>query len=432
MAVSCAVALLGAVLATRSVLALRGSSPKARADLQSYSFAEFSRDFGRSYKPGSDEYNRRATVFQASLVQIHAVNAKNLKEGRPWTAGIHPFMDWTQAERQSLHGYKPSRARGQRSGTKMAVLQMQAKAGSHMSLRATANSTFLESFSWDDQGVGPSIRQQGNCGSCWAISATEAVEAQLQKQGVDPSVRLSAQTLVDCVPNPQHCGGKGGCDGATGELAYSFMRDTGIPLESDHPYTAETGQCPMSSTDVASKTPYPSAKRARVSSWNQLPSNQAEPVMQALVQQGPVVVAVDANSWFDYDKGIFDGCERDAVLGHAVLLKGYGEDKSAGKKYWSIQNSWGPDWGEQGHIRMLRHDDEDSFCGVDKKPQEGVGCDGGPAEVTVCGTCGLLYDPIVPEGVHLDGGDAASSAASAFSSGDNAAEKMRQALLRFS
>lgn len=148
---------------------------------------------------------------------------------------------------------------------------------------------------------------------------------------------------------------------------------------------------------------YPSKTRARVSGWNQLPSNKNEPIVQALVSQGPAVVSVDGNNWFDYKQGVFDGCDKDAVLGHAVLLKGYGED--AGKKYWRIQNSWGYDWGENGHIRLARPDDEDNYCGTDRKPQEGSGCDGGPSEITVCGMCGMLYEAIVPEGVRLEKAD---------------------------
>jgi hypothetical protein len=234
----------------------------------------------------------------------------------------------------------------------------------------------------------------------------EALEAQLLKNG--EHVKLSPQALVDCVPNPQHCGGTGGCDGATGELAYSFARDHGVPMESDLPYNGVTGTCPISGVP---KQPvldemWPVPKRVVVSGWNQLPSNKVEPLKQALVDEGPVVVAVDGNDWFDYSSGIFDGCNKDAELGHAVLLKGYGEDN--GKKYWRIQNSWGPGWGEQGHIRMTRHDNEEEWCGTDSKPQDGVGCDGGPPEITVCGMCGLLYDPIVPEGVRIDSSDSST------------------------
>jgi hypothetical protein len=119
--------------------------------------------------------------------------------------------------------------------------------------------------------------------------------------------------------------------------------------------------------------------------------------MQSLVQRGPAAVAVFASLWFTYSHGIFDGCEKDAVIDHAVALLGYGNDRKLGNKYWTIQNSWGPEWGENGRIRLLRRDDDESeHCGIDKQPMEGTGCDGGPAEVKVCGMCGVLYDTVVP------------------------------------
>jgi len=371
-----------------------------KSSLDGYSLDKFAQDFGRSYKHGSTEYQHRLSLFQASVARINAVNARNVKEGRAWVAGVHPFMDWSAAERKSLNGYKPSRNRGL---TRMTALQTHTRTSSHssQSARTHSNMTLVDSFDSPDS---PAIRNQGSCGSCWAISAVEALEAQLLKNG-GPQVKLSAQAFVDCVPNPQHCGGTGGCDGATGELAYAFARDHGVPLEEDLPYNGVTGTCPISGMP---KQPvldemWPVPQRVVVSGWNQLPSNKAAPLQQALVNQGPVVVAVDGNNWFDYSNGIFDGCDKDAELGHAVLLKGYGADN--GSKYWRIQNSWGAHWGEQGHIRMTRHDSEDEWCGTDSKPQDGVGCDGGPPSITVCGMCGLLYDPIVPEGVRMDTSD---------------------------
>jgi len=357
-----------------------------------YTFTQFSSDFDRSYVAGTAEYVHRAALFEQALVDIQKRNAQNAKEGRLWKAGIHPFMDWAHHERQTLNGYKPSRNKA-RAG----FIQSSAH-GRMNSTRDMDDSDFSDTVSGGlSPGDGPRMRNQGNCGSCWAISAAEALEAQLQRNGLaDKDTKVAAQALVDCVPNPQHCGGSGGCDGATGELAYAFVRDYGIPLESDLPYTAQTQQCPENPLSGD----YPAMTRVRVSGWNALPSNQAKPLMQALVQQGPAVVAVDGNNWFDYERGIFDSCDKDANLGHAVLAKGYGRE--GGNDYWLIQNSWGRQWGEEGHIRLLKRADDDSYCGTDRKPKDGVGCDGGPPEVKVCGTCGMLYDSLVPQGVRLE------------------------------
>ena len=76
-----------------------------------YSFLEFTQQFKRSYAKGSEEYRRREAIFAKSYERIHLVNARNAKEGRPWSSGIHPFMDWTDAERKRLHGYKPATRR---------------------------------------------------------------------------------------------------------------------------------------------------------------------------------------------------------------------------------------------------------------------------------------------------------------------------------
>jgi len=130
--------------------------------------------------------------------------------------------------------------------------------------------------------------------------------------------------------------------------------------------------------------------------WEKLPENKYEPLKRALVEYGPVGVSLAADSWMSYSSGIFDGCEKDSIINHAVTLIGYGEETGSGAKWWQIKNSWGPDWGEGGNIRLLRRDDEESYCGTDHKPQDGSGCLGGPKEVTVCGTCGILYDTAVP------------------------------------
>lgn len=392
MAKSAAV-LLAASLAFQpaSATVLRVHQRNERTSLASYTYTQFAREFGRSEASGSVDYNQRLALFQAELAKVEVTNARNVREGRPWKAGLHPFMDWTEAERRSMNGYKPSQKKGHRSTGAVSLLHSGMHAFSHLNATHGHQDDLLDTSSGGlTADAGPPIRNQGNCGSCWAISAAEAVEAQLQRSGHD--VRVSAQTFVDCVPNPQHCGGSGGCEGATGELAYAFMRDYGLPLEKDLPYTAKTDQCPESRPS-----------RVKLSGFSVLPSNKARPLMQALVERGPVVVAVDGNNWFNYESGVFDDCDKDATIGHAVLAKGYGQEGK--NNFWLIQNSWGQNWGEQGHIRLIRHEDEDSWCGTDRSPKDGVGCDGGPAEVTVCGTCGVLYDSVIPEGVRLEGSD---------------------------
>jgi len=139
--------------------------------------------------------------------------------------------------------------------------------------------------------------------------------------------------------------------------------------------------------------------------YTRLPENELAPVLLALYQRGPVGVSVAAGtSWSFYGKGILYACGKDAIINHAVVLVGYGEDK--GKLYWQLQNSWGRRWGEDGFLRLRRHShaEESKYCGTDRRPEQGSGCKGGPKTVTVCGSCGILSDAVVPNFRQGEGG----------------------------
>lgn len=147
----------------------------------------------------------------------------------------------------------------------------------------------------------------------------------------------------------------------------------------------------------------PPAMHFGMRGYSKLQENALMPIMLAVVQKGPVVVSLAAGAeWNLYLGGIMDACPRDAVIDHAVVLVGFGVGQGGteeGLKYWQIQNSWGPMWGEDGFIRLARHSDpvEAGYCGTDNNPQVGSGCKGGPSQVKICGTCGILYDVVMPE-----------------------------------
>jgi cathepsin L len=140
------------------------------------------------------------------------------------------------------------------------------------------------------------------------------------------------------------------------------------------------------------------ARVAAISGYNIITSNSYSELMDAIANVGPVGITVDASQWSSYSGGVFDGCNQENPdLDHGVLLVGYGTDDELGD-YWLVRNSWGPAWGEKGYIRIARTDDEENRCGVDITPADGTGCKDGPANVTVCGTCGILYDNSYPTG----------------------------------
>jgi len=216
---------------------------------------------------------------------------------------------------------------------------------------------------------------------------------------------FSFDELTQCTENPYKCGGSGGCGGATSELALQEVMTNGIGKEEGRMekcagtrHIETTGQSGPHEwgSGVRESKDGDSGRHLGMFAWERLPENKYEPVLRALVERGPVAVAVDP-SWHNYAKGIYDGCSKDATITHAVLAMGYGKDKELqNTKYWLIQNSWGTSFGENGHIRLKRFEDEGEHCGTDTQPELGTTCEAGPKEVKVCGMCGMLYDVTVP------------------------------------
>jgi cathepsin L len=259
------------------------------------------------------------------------------------------------------------------------------------------------------------VRDQGECGSCWAIAVAAVMQAHAEIHS-HTNRTFSTQELVSCVPNPQACGGDGGCKGATAELAFDYMNNHGLSTEEEFPYRAVTAKCPHSLVQVKveagsrqlfrrtslrgnTRIVDEDAGAARMDfgmvGFLTLEENKYEPLKRALIERGPVVVSVAADGhWFSYGKGVFDLCNS-RVINHAVALIGYGTDSASSLKFWHILNSWGASWGEDGFIRLVRGDDETN-CGIDRQPDQGTGCRDGPKEVTVCGSCGILYDSALP------------------------------------
>eukprot|EP00928_Gymnodinium_smaydae_P093647 TRINITY_DN7793_c0_g7_i1.p1 TRINITY_DN7793_c0_g7~~TRINITY_DN7793_c0_g7_i1.p1 ORF type:complete len:411 (+),score=101.98 TRINITY_DN7793_c0_g7_i1:234-1466(+) len=320
----------------------------------------------------------RQALRAARLQEIEALNAR--RPPAPWTAVANEFTDMDDAERRARLGYvRSAQARQalQRRPGFMALRKSTSEESGGLDVAAAVDyraSLLSSNFTVN----------QGDCGSCWAVASAGALEMHLERASKGKDVlSLAYQDLVDCMPNPERCGGSGGCDGATAELAFDYVSKKGLRVLSGD---AHKPFCNMHSRHSITADGY-----------KRLPTNLAQPLLEALDRHGPVVVSVDAEKWFNYGFGIFDDCKVDAIVDHAVVAIGYGFDVSRKMKYWLIRNSWGKHWGEAGTIRLLRHDDDDdSFCGVDRSPQEGVFCAGGPSEVPVCGMCGVLSDSSYP------------------------------------
>jgi cathepsin L len=376
----------------------KASSPRTglSSGLAQPSFSDFIAAHGRTYQPGSDEYAQRLALFEKRVAEVQEHNAV---PGQLWAKGINKLADRTDSELAALRGYRrQARAGGREARQPFELMGWEASRG-HPSSRLME---LPADFSWKHSlHAMQEIEDQGGCGSCWAFAASTVLRAHSQLFQSDR--KFSQQQIVACTPNPEECGGQGGCRGATIELAMDYVAQNGCVTAHELPYTESDNTCPASMIQDGGDSSSASGPHSGgglafgMTGYHKLPENELQPLLLALTERGPIGVSIATSSgWNSYSHGIIAGCPRDVVIDHAVTLVGYGQD--GGVKYWQIQNSWGPDWGEGGFIRMMRHahDEEAAYCGVDNQPEVGSGCRGGPPKVNVCGSCGILYDTVVP------------------------------------
>jgi cathepsin L len=337
----------------------------------SLTFDEFLLAYGKQYSDG--DYHMRKDLFEKRRAEVVQQNTLYASGSSGWYATINQYSDWTDVERMKvrMRNYRPE--------------PMTPTTKVFSPPKKTNNP---KEKSWMD--VQTPVKNQGSCGSCWTFATTECIESHLAiAEGGNSSKLeiLAPQTLVNCVKNPNECGGTGGCSGATEEIAFNYTRDHGLALEKDLPYHAKDEPCTAYKAAVTSDG-YVKVKR-----------NSASDLETALATVGPVAITVAADNWFNYGGGIYSGgCKMPVVwksdvcnLDHAVLAVGYTPE------YWVVRNSWGPGWGESGYIRLTRANDDKTFR--DDDPASGVDCKPYPKHDYPAGESGCLYDSSYPVGV---------------------------------
>mmetsp|Transcript_8987 Transcript_8987/g.13508 ORF Transcript_8987/g.13508 Transcript_8987/m.13508 type:complete len:369 (-) Transcript_8987:140-1246(-) len=364
-----------------SALLLSGLSAVVASNWQQhgYNFETYLGDFNVKHSWDSDEFAMRKGIFEQELARVKLHNSEN----HTWKETINRFSYMTRAEKQAMNGYSKGAAQSHKPQYEVPA-----------DFEIKPLSQLPSSVDWrDTPNVVSAVKDQGHCGSCWAFSATETLESHVAiSTGL--LYNFSPQQIAMCSPNPDSCGGTGGCEGATTELGFDYVASSGILEEYQLGYSAYSGQdspCGFSTETVPVAT---------ITGYTKLEENNYLALMNAVAQKGPVAVVVDASEWHSYDSGIFNGCnQKSPDLNHGVVLVGYGEEN--GQKYWLVRNSWSPSYGEQGYIRIARADMENELCGLDITPQDGTACAGDNTPVKVCGTCGILYDSSYPTGAAL-------------------------------
>merc|ERR1712110_759126 len=324
-------------------------------------FEEFKVKFNKTYCC-SDEEESRFKIFASKLEDLELTRATS-----SYSTGVTQFADLTEEEFRSFY----------LGGVKRPNPGTLSKASSGAT-GSVPKRDLPTSVDWREKGVVSSVKNQGQCGSCWAFATGSLLE-------------LSTQQVTSCSPNPLSCGGVGGCRGSIAQLGFSYLQLFGHTLEESWPYTSgsttETGDCTF---DMEATAP-----AVTLAGYDTLPANDQDAVLAHLAEVGPLAVNVDASQWHSYTGGIFDGCDyaQNMDLNHVVQMVGYTEDA------WIVRNSWGTGWGEDGYIRLARGDQ----CGTDSKPLDGTGCVNGPGSDVqhVCGQCGVLFDTSYPLGAKL-------------------------------
>jgi len=415
-------------------------SSKALSHLN-MSFSGYTEAFGKSY--GHAEHMMREEIFNERMEEILEHNAG----GHSWEMGMNHFTDYTEAELKALRGYKRPHQDVVLGGSGFMQLGnddtscgakdqacSNAKSccgglicGSSGSCEKPAGST--EAMDWSSQlATSMEVFNQGGCGSCWAVASAAAIQLQAAKKYPNFNKILSPENINKCAPNPMSCGGEGGCQGSTPQLAFEYLKTLapakgGLQSMDTYPYTASTGAqipepgCASSSslsflqTNLRSKPVEVPA--VSMGDYIRVADNHAEHVMNALVSVGPLSVAVVGSGIQGYSKGVLSNC-KSSVVDHAVVMMGFGKDAMTQLMYWNIRNSWGKEWGENGFFRLKRNYKtgtktngdamQDKFhgepCAWDNDPAKGVACKDKagnyPKQTRVCGECGIVSDVLYP------------------------------------
>merc|ERR1712080_60148 len=282
-------------------------------------FAGFKHTHSKKYADAFEEAYRKG-IFASNLAKIAQHNEEYARGEHSWKMGVTQFADLTHAEFMEMLTLRvPDMASAKKP------YQMQSK-------------VMATSVDWRDEGYVTAVKDQGQCGSCWAFGAVASMEAaHFEKYG--STVQMSEQQIVDCDNR------NSGCNGGWYDTAWQYVQEEGgIETTADYPYHARESSCKAGQNDFVSGV------SGCVGGPNYYCDNSGkvgdETELQKMLNDRPIAVAVDATPFQLYHSGIMD-CRNYHSLNHAVFAIGY-EDGS----HYIVKNSWGTSWGESGYVRV--------------------------------------------------------------------------------
>jgi len=305
-------------------------------DHLSSSWTLFKKVHEKKYATAEEEAARR-TIWEANLAMIRSHNFEADLGIHTFTLKMNQLGDMTREEIvEQLNGLKVN------ANIDMSELDRH-------TFVTPANVEIPAAVDWRKQGYVTEVKDQKQCGSCWAFSATGSLEGQHFRQAKSLT-SLSEQNLVDCSGKY----GNLGCRGGLMDYSFQYIRDNkGIDTEISYPYEAIDNQCRFKAANVgATDTGFVDIKRA----------NETD-LQNAIATVGPISVAIDASqsSFHFYGSGVYNEPRCSPVqLDHGVLAVGY--DTQGTQDYYIVKNSWGTVWGMQGYIWMSRN--KNNQCGI--------------------------------------------------------------------
>jgi len=281
------------------------------AEVAHKQFLSFMSEHGKEYE-NDEEFVKRFHIFRENLKLIEEMNRNSTGA----VFGVTSFTDLTPQEFKNLYlmNYQSRNMTGE---TYMDVPRISAPT----------------SFDWRSKGAVSSVKNEGQCGSCWAFSATENIESVYQIGGQGLPI-IAPQQMVDCEKDCY------GCGGGWPYKAFNYVvKAGGQDTEASYPYTARDGSCKFK----------PGSVGAKIKGYKNIPRDEHQ-LQTALTTTSPFSICVDASRWQNYRGGVMTSSQCGRGIDHCVQLVGY--DASKNTPYWIVRNSWGTGWGVSGYIYL--------------------------------------------------------------------------------